>query len=441
MKLNKLIIENYKGLQELNVNLESNVTLFIGSNGAGKSSVLGAISILLSWVLARVRNENGSGQMIREIDIHNTANFALLKIESDEIAHWQLVKTKQGRTKPTQNSELQQVSQYAKNIQQLIVNNEGLPLFVCYPTNRAVLDIPLRIRRKHEFSQLEAYEDALITGVNFRHFFEWFRNREDLQNEKRSKVINLVIDAHSEKGKILLSKEELVELLFSALPPDDIQLKTVRNALSKFLPELSEFRVERSPLRFCATKHEEEIRIDQLSDGEKCLIAMIGDLARRLAIANPQLEKPLEGSGIVLIDEVDLHLHPAWQRLVIRQLPKVFPNCQFILSTHSPQILGEVEGKCIRLLKQDARTGYIGCYTPKQALGLDSTAILQELMGTEERDTATKQQLDNISQLIDEEKFEQARTAIENLKNRLNGSIPEIVGAETLIAMLEDDLE
>lgn len=439
MHINTLQLQNFRGIENLNISLDTHLTLFVGTNGTGKSSVLEAINILLSWILARIRNKKGSGQPIRDVDIHNTANFALLKIESDEIAHWQLVKVKQGRAKPTQNSELQQVSQYAKYIQQLIINHSGLPLFVCYPTNRAVLDIPLRIRRKHEFSQLEAYEDALITGVNFRHFFEWFRNREDLENEtlleqERKKL-------RQQNQGFFPYIQELEDSFDSVLHQyPDPQLQAVRDALSKFLPELSEFRVRRSPLRLCATKYGREIRIDQLSDGEKCLIALIGDLARRLAIANPQLEKPLEGSGIVLIDEIDLHLHPAWQRLVIRQLPKVFPNCQFILSTHSPQILGEVEGKCIRLLRQD-RTGYIGCYTPKQALGLDSTAILQELMGTEERDTATKQQLDNISKLIDEEKFEQARTAIENLKNRLNGSIPEIVGAETLIAMLEDDLE
>lgn len=438
MHINTLQLQNFRGIENLNISLDPHLTLFVGTNGTGKSSILEAINILLSWVLARVRNEKGSGQPIREINIHNTANFALLKIESDEI-DWQLGKAKHRGVKPAQNSELQQVSLYAKNIQQRIINNEGLPLFVCYPTNRAVLDIPLRIRRKHEFSQLEAYEDALMRGVNFRHFFEWFRNREDLENETRLEQERQKLRQYNQKSLLFEESEEMFDSVPHQYP--DPQLQAVRDALSKFLPELSEFRVRRSPLRLCATKYGREVRIDQLSDGEKCLIALIGDLARRLAIANPQLEKPLEGSGIVLIDEVDLHLHPAWQRLVIRQLPKVFPNCQFILSTHSPQILGEVEGKCIRLLKQDARTGYIGCYTPKQALGLDSTAILQELMGTEERDTATKQQLDNISQLIDEEKFEQARTAIENLKNRLNGSIPEIVGAETLIAMLEDDLE
>ena len=78
----------------------------------------------------------------------------------------------------------------------------------------------------------------------------------------------------------------------------------------------------------------------QLSDGEKCTLALFGDIARRLAIANPSLDDPLQGDGVVLIDELELHMHTSWQRKVIFMLKKTFPNIQFIITTHSPQILG-----------------------------------------------------------------------------------------------------
>lgn len=78
----------------------------------------------------------------------------------------------------------------------------------------------------------------------------------------------------------------------------------------------------------------------QLSDGEKCTLALFGDIARRLAIANPSLDDPLQGDGVVLIDELELHMHTSWQRKVISMLKKTFPNIQFIITTHSPQILG-----------------------------------------------------------------------------------------------------
>ena len=79
---------------------------------------------------------------------------------------------------------------------------------------------------------------------------------------------------------------------------------------------------------------------------------MVGDLARRIAIANPALEDPLAGVGVVLIDEVDLHLHPGWQRHVVSALEETFPNCQFLVSTHSPQIVSHVAPERIWILER-----------------------------------------------------------------------------------------
>lgn len=92
-----------------------------------------------------------------------------------------------------------------------------------------------------------------------------------------------------------------------------------------------------------------------MSDGEKCTIALFGDLARRMALANPNKDNPLDGEGIVLIDEIELHLHPLWQRRILNVLKKVFPNIQFIVSTHSPQVLGEADDtyNVLRLIMGD----------------------------------------------------------------------------------------
>ena len=89
-------------------------------------------------------------------------------------------------------------------------------------------------------------------------------------------------------------------------------------------------------------KHNQHLDVRQLSDGEKCLLALVGDLAKRLAIASPSMEEPLKGQAVVLIDEVDLHLHPQWRHQAIPGLLKTFPECQFVLTTHSPQVLSNV---------------------------------------------------------------------------------------------------
>ncbi|EIJ41935.1 putative ATP-binding protein involved in virulence [Beggiatoa alba B18LD] len=417
-KINMLQLQNFRGIKSLNIEFNEQVTIFAGKNGAGKSSILDALAMSLSWIIARVRHAGTSGRLIQENDIYNTEAYALIKVEgkTDLPIVWQLFKGKKGKPKSIESSVLHDVSNYAKNLQVQLTEHNILPLFVYYPVNRAVLDIPLRIRKKHKFEILEAYEVALTSAADFRQFFEWFRNREDLENEEKA--------FYQQK-----------------LNKDDVQLSAVRKALEIFLSELTQFRVRRNPLCLTAIKQGIEIQVNQLSDGEKCLIALIGDLARRLAIANPSLLNPLEGAGIVLIDELELHLHPAWQRQIIRQLTQTFPNCQFVLTTHSPQILGEVEGKNIRLLHRDNDTKEIVCYTPKQALGLDSAEVTSELMQAEKRDIETTNALKTIFDLIDKEDFSQAKVAIDNLKHRLNGDIPDIVQAEALITMLAMDNE
>ena len=121
-------------------------------------------------------------------------------------------------------------------------------------------------------------------------------------------------------------------------------LEAVRNALSIFVTSYRNPRIETRPLRFVMDRVDEdgsfhELRIEQLSEGYKIVIAMVADLAARMAEANPGMDNPLEASGIVLVDEIDLHLHPQWQREIILQLTTVFKNIQFIVTTHSPIIV------------------------------------------------------------------------------------------------------
>jgi predicted ATP-binding protein involved in virulence len=90
-------------------------------------------------------------------------------------------------------------------------------------------------------------------------------------------------------------------------------------------------------------ENDKNLNVNQLSQGEKSLMALVGDIARRLAMMNPKLDNPLLGKGIILIDEIDMHLHPQWQRSIIQRLQTTFPNCQFILTTHSPLVISDTQ--------------------------------------------------------------------------------------------------
>lgn len=116
-------------------------------------------------------------------------------------------------------------------------------------------------------------------------------------------------------------------------------LAAFNQVLGTFLAGFADVAVVEQPLRLTVSKSGARLSLQQLSDGERSFIAMLGDLVRRLSLANPELANPLEGYGIVLIDELELHLHPRWQREVVEKLRGCFPNIQFIATTHSPFVI------------------------------------------------------------------------------------------------------
>ena len=179
-----------------------------------------------------------------------------------------------------------------------------------------------------------------------------------------------------------------------------------------------------------------ELRVDRLSDGEKLLIALVGDLVRRVALANPSLDNPLHGQGVVLIDEIEQHLHPEWQRKIIGNIRQTFPNVQFIVSTHSPQVLGEVHHEEVRCLYADPDHGQ-QVYSPERSLGLDSNSILEEVFGASRRKAEVTEKLEKIFELIALESYEAAQEHIAELETELGSDIPDLVKARTMIAMLE----
>jgi AAA15 family ATPase/GTPase len=129
------------------------------------------------------------------------------------------------------------------------------------------------------------------------------------------------------------------------------QLQAVRQCLLTLFPNLTNPRFAvKPPPRLIVTENGEDLELSQLSDGYKTMIGLAIDLSRRMAAGNPDMDNPLESPAIVLIDEVDLHLHPAWQQRVVSDLLRCFPNTQFILTTHSPIVVEGVNN----LLKRHA---------------------------------------------------------------------------------------
>ncbi|NBC47092.1 MAG: AAA family ATPase [Gammaproteobacteria bacterium] len=422
MPIHRLQLERFRGAQALALELDPRLNVFVGMNGAGKSSVLDAAAILLSWLVNRIKSTSASGRPIKEPDIKNGEAAARLAVKfffAGQPYSWCIVKSRPGHRQQESVSSLAQVTEIAKTIQAAITEHDAhlnLPLFAYYPVNRAVLDIPLRIRARHQFDLLAAFDESLTSGANFRTFFEWFREREDLENEARRDQQSLFSQSAS-----------------STFP--DPQLQAVRTALSSCMPEFQNWTVRRSPLRMEVDKNGMRLSVDQLSDGEKCLMAMIGDLARRMAIANPARDHPLDGEGVLLIDEIDLHLHPKWQRMLIPKLLEVFPNCQFLISTHSPHVITHVRPKNLFLLTlgSDGLTAM----RPDESYGKTVERVLEDLMGLETtRPDEVQGALGAIFEDIDRGKLDLAKKEIAELEQRI-GDDPELTKAGVLIRRKE----
>lgn len=414
MKVKSLKMTNFRGIKELELEFHDQTNILVGVNGSGKSSILDCLAILLSRLHYQIRPTKGTGRLFTEKDISNNSDITLNRIciYHNELTYdWFYNKTKRGILK-IRRGILRITPSKVKELADCILsdlnngNNTNLPLAIYYPVNRAVLQIPLRVRGKPAFDQLSAYDQALTAKSNeFKTFFGWFRNREDIENEKR---------VRSRRGSSFR----------------DPQLLAVRDAIESILPGFSELHVRRSPLRMIVMKGKEELVIDQLSDGEKCLLAMVGDLARRLAIANPGLKKPLEGNAVVMIDEIDLHLHPEWQRMIVPALEQTFPNCQFFLTTHSPQILSHVRAEKIFVLHRTGENTQV--VQPDESYGHDSNRLLEDIMGVPERPNEVKEELEKLFQSIDQGKLDRAKRVLKGLEEDI-GTDPALVKANVLI--------
>lgn len=400
MKLQSIHVHNFrrfKGAQT--VDLDPNLTVIAAINGAGKTTLLDAVALLLGPFLTRIPKVSGNNLTDDDICLmHDNAEpftvlrgttFADAKAPQDSPLlnplRWDRVK-RVDQSKATEKKTDLALRQKPLRAQQDIIlladyfiervkKPVPFPVLAYYGTGRAILDVPERRSGfGKDFPRFTAYAGCLSPRTNFRKLFEYFYFLED--TERREKV---------EQGN---------------LGYQNAQLTAVRQAITSFLPEYTNPHTVLKPLRFIldSVKDRRPYSIEMLSDGYKTSLAMILDIAIRMVEANPDAGvEALQTSGIVLIDEIELHLHPSWQQRIIKDLTKTFPNVQFICTTHSPQVLSTVPPKCIRTISESGVIADTKCKT----YGAESKRILEELMHVESRPDIHKDELREFIQITD----------------------------------------
>lgn len=431
MKVKQLEIDSFRGIKNLTIDFDlKEPTVFLGVNGSGKSSILDCLAILLSWFNTRVKNNinthiknnintrvrNYNGNDFHDSDVNNQSKETRSKIMicTNELElesfSWTLTKIKDDYRSARKLRFLTEFKELVKQAYNNYDNDKTgcFPIAIYYPTQRFVIDIPLETK-DDLFDTLNAYDLALDNkNIDFKDFFEWFRNREDLENENYKYA--------PDSGK-------------------DRELEAVRKAIYQMLEGFSNLRVERYPLRMTLEKNEQKLVINQLSDGEKGLLAMVGDLARRLAMLSSPDKDALQGEAIVLIDQIELHLHPKWQREIISALKRTFPNCQFIITTHSPQVVSNIKPENIYVLETTEEG--VTARHPQSSFGRDSNSILEDVMGVSERPLEIKQDLLNLFQIIEEGNLEAAQQLRQEIADKIGSDEPELIKAATSIKRKE----
>jgi predicted ATP-binding protein involved in virulence len=440
MRIEQLEIKNFRCLEDITINFPAdNLAVIVGVNGAGKSAILDALKISISNVIRQLisleikkdftlQDITGSLTIIEQDDIHHTA-------ESSQIDA--VIKDKDEHTITVSCIAEILEKDYSESTTSKITghdfftdSSQNFPLFIYYHYyhDKLIEQIkqdtkPLKIH--FDKQQLNIYRGCMQADLdNFHEFSQWFEREEDLENERRL----------SEDPNYRISSLEVVRKTFQKLlnnltsvPFSDLRIVRSRERVFPFRRSIP------NPT-LVISKDNQDFKIDQLSSGEKRLLMLATDLARRLAIANPGLgENALEGEGIILIDEIDLHLHPQWQRRVLSALTQTFPHCQFIVTTHSPQVLSEVPKESVFILEN----GKLVEYSP-HTLGRDSNSILYEIFNVKERPEWSQQEIDHCLDLIDNEKWDKAREILKDLSNRLGENDTAVVQAQSILHFMED---
>lgn len=409
MKIEQIKVKNFRGIAYTELDFQGKSTVFYGVNGVGKTTILRAIDLLYSSIINKiVQNRFKQGIQIELADIQFgkplceiSCDFSFDDFE-ETITYFRTMQRKDKK----RTHDAVTLKKMADTFREKYIESEnGMPIFANYGVNRTVVDIPLRIRNTHIFDKEAAFEKAIESKIDFRIFFEWFRYQEDLENQIRVR--------------------ENPEYT-------DIALKSAKDAVCMMLDNVSNLRIERNPLAMKLDKDGISLRVEQLSDGEKCTIALFGDLARRLSLANPNAENPRLGFGVVLIDEIELHMHPSWQRKILPTLRKCFPNIQFIVTTHSPQVLGELDEN-YNIFSVEKEEDNIK-YKPIPALvGWDSNYILKCFMGTDNLNLETQKLIEDIYDLISENKLDESEKLVESLEKLTDTAHEDAVKARMLI--------
>lgn len=427
MYLKKLRIHNYRCYEDLEIDFHEQLSVIVGKNGVGKTTILEAAAIALGTWFVGFNDISTKGidkrtdplrkayqigmtddvQIQFPVEIEAWGVFDTLDESDDKYGlRWMRSLNTPKGTMTTKDAK--EIVELATKYQKAL--SEGrediyLPIVAYYGTGR-LWDYhrQKKINIFKTSSRTNGYIDCLDGTANVKLMMEWFLNMtiNKYQRQEENLESNPLLDT------VYLAMENCLCKLSGY---SDVKIRFNMNT-----KELDVYYSEKDGQRM-------RISLNQLSDGYKGMISLVADIAYRMAILNPQLGRKAldEGEGVVLIDEVDLHLHPAWQQKVLDNLMEIFPKVQFIVSTHAPAVINSIQADKLRILSNKDV-----CMTDNQVYGKDINSVLKEIMEVNDRPTQFAVLFEQFYKYLSEERYEDAKMILDELDEKRGYHDPEI---------------
>ncbi|MGN7610755.1 AAA family ATPase [Magnetococcales bacterium HHB-1] len=423
MKVNQLKLENFRCFQKLEIDFSPKLTVLVAENGGGKTAILDAIAVAFGPFIGAFDEAKGGGfspddaQWITDKEQKFPLTLDVEGMIQEKSIQWRRILT--GKKSRTTISESKILIETGKKLQEHVRNLEeiALPLFTYYGTGRLWKQERLTLSRKQGWgSRTKGYTDALNPNSNFRSFKHWFQNTSyaDFRAEEKDNPYE----------KALSGVRSAVNIVMESTGWENIHYSGYHLDVTMKHPDVGTL-----PVRL-------------LSDGLRAMVGLTSDIAYRIMKLNPHYGEnaPQETEGIVLIDEVDMHLHPSWQQHVLQNLGEAFPKIQFIVTTHSPQVLTTVAAQDIRII----RDGKIYA-APSGTEGAESSRVLKRVLGVDKRPPAHQatKELETYLKLVDHNQWDtpRAHQLRKILDQRYQGEEPALYKADLIIENRKWEME
>ena len=428
MKILHITIQNYRGFEKFEAKLHPKLTVVVGNNGAGKSTLLDAIAISVGSFFSGLDGVPATSIAKEDVTCKSFDMGSVIDLQQQypsvisaygELDHQQIAWTRSlnGISGRTTTIEAKSIIAIAEKYQARIREGDTgiiLPIISYYGTGR------LWAQKKEkkssdqlvQFSRLSGYIDCLAAESNEKLMLKWFE-KMTIQQAQRGKT-----------SPELDAVEKAVSSCFAAITgAGDV---------------VTQFNLDTHSLDILYTDRSgEKIRVPMknLSDGYKNTIGMIADIAYRMAVLNPQLldSALMETPGIVLIDEIDLHLHPRWQQRILQDLQTLFPKVQFIVSTHAPSVINSVRTENLLILSEHGDSQLL----PGEVYGKDANYILDGVMEANRRPAAVQKLFDHFYRTLETENLVQAKEELDAIENTIGADDPELTQARITLALEE----